>query len=159
MTSRNSGSLAIAASTAIGAAEPVAFTVPGQPVGKGRPRIGRVAGNARMFTPAKTASYESTVKLFASLAMAGRPLIEGAVRVHLHIACQIPASWSQKKQASAVAGGVLPTTKPDVDNVEKALFDAMNGVVWKDDVQVVSVTKDKRYGDAPGVSVRVEEFS
>ncbi|MEM5617407.1 RusA family crossover junction endodeoxyribonuclease [Pseudomonas aeruginosa] len=34
------------------------FTVPGEPVGKGRPRIGRVAGHARMFTPAKTANYE-----------------------------------------------------------------------------------------------------
>lgn len=137
----------------------IVFHVPGQPVGKGRPRIGRVAGHARMFTPEKTASYESTVKLFASQAMAGRPLLDGAVRVTLHIACQIPASWSQKKQASAAAGGVMPTTKPDVDNVEKAIFDAMNGIVWKDDVQVVSVVKDKRYGSAPGVSVRVEELA
>jgi Holliday junction resolvase RusA-like endonuclease len=137
----------------------VEFFVPGQPVGKGRPRIGRVAGHARMFTPEKTVSYESTVKLFASRAMAGRALIEGAVRVEMLIACQIPASWSQKKQASAAAGGVLPTTKPDVDNVEKALFDAMNGVVWKDDVQVVSVVKDKRYSPLPGVTVTVEEIA
>jgi Holliday junction resolvase RusA-like endonuclease len=99
------------------------------------------------------------VKLFASQAMAGRSLLEGPVCVRMRIACQIPASWSQKKQASAAAGTLMPTTKPDVDNVEKALFDAMNGVVWKDDVQVVSVVKDKRYDATPGVSVRIEELA
>lgn len=41
------------------------FHIPGQPVGKGRPRIGKVGAHARMFTPAKTVSYESTVALFA----------------------------------------------------------------------------------------------
>ncbi|WP_049288852.1 RusA family crossover junction endodeoxyribonuclease, partial [Pseudomonas aeruginosa] len=40
---------------------PVMFTVPGEPVGKGRPRIGRVGAHARMFTPAKTANYEGLI--------------------------------------------------------------------------------------------------
>lgn len=53
------------------------FHIPGQPVGKGRPRIGKVGAHARMFTPAKTVSYESTVALFAAQAMAGRPLLPG----------------------------------------------------------------------------------
>ena len=51
------------------------FHIPGQPVGKGRPRIGKVGAHARMFKPAKTVSYESTVALFAAQAMAGRPLL------------------------------------------------------------------------------------
>ena len=42
------------------------FHIPGQPVGKGRPRIGKVGAHARMFTPAKTVNYESTVALFAA---------------------------------------------------------------------------------------------
>lgn len=134
----------------------ITFSVPGQPYGKGRPRIGRVAGHARMFTPEKTVNYENLVKFAAQRSMAGAPLIEGAVYVTLSILCQIPASWSKVKQAAALAGTVYPTTKPDIDNVEKAIFDAINGVVWKDDVQVVDVVKVKRYGATPGVDVRIE---
>lgn len=134
----------------------VHFNVPGQPVGKGRPRIGRVGAHARMFTPAKTVNYEGMVAMAAQTAMAGRGLIECAVQVRMEIDCQVPASWSGKKQRDALAGHVFPTTKPDVDNVEKAIFDAMNGVVWKDDVQVVDVVKRKRYAAVPGVRVWVQ---
>ena len=136
----------------------VHFHVPGQPVGKGRPRIGKVGNHARMFTPAKTMSYEGMVAHIAHQAMQGRPLLEAAVLVDLFLDCQIPASWSQKKQALALAGKVLPTTKPDIDNVLKAIFDALNGVVWKDDVQCCSVAVAKRYSTTPGVRVQVVEM-
>lgn len=137
----------------------VVFTVPGQPVGKGRPRIGKVGNHARMFTPAKTVSYESTVALAAQQAMAGAPLIHGPASAVLRLTLAIPASWSRKKQEQARAGAVLPTTKPDADNVVKAIFDAINGVVWRDDSQVVELTLTKVYGSTPGVSVRIEELT
>ena len=131
------------------------FTVPGAPYGKGRPRIGKVGNHARMFTPEKTVNYEGLVAHSAKVAMAGMALMDGPTSVHLDIVCQVPASWSQKKRSQALAGTVYPTTKPDIDNVEKAIFDGLNGVVWRDDVQVVEVHKRKRYGDTPGVSVTV----
>lgn len=134
----------------------ITFTIPGQPVGKGRARVSRRGGFARLYTPEKTASYESLVALAGQQAMAGRPVIEGAVAVTLRIAVQVPASWSKKKQAAALDGQVHPTTKPDIDNVEKAIFDGLNGVVWKDDVQVVQVVKAKRYGAKPGVEVAIQ---
>lgn len=134
----------------------ITFTIPGQPVGKGRPRVGKVGGFSRLYTPEKTVSYESLVGYSAAQAMAGRPLVDGAVSVRLHIAVQIPASWSKAKQQRALAGQEFPTTKPDIDNVEKAVFDGMNGVVWKDDVQVVEVAKSKRYSLTPGVTVEVQ---
>lgn len=134
----------------------IAFFVPGQPVGKGRPRIGRVGAHASMFTPEKTSSYEAIVRHAAHAAMNGADPMLIAVRVRLDILMQIPASWSARKAERAAAGQELPTTKPDIDNVEKAIFDAMNGIVWRDDVQVVDVVKSKRYGRAPGVRVEVE---
>lgn len=134
----------------------ITFFVPGQPVGKGRPRIGKVGQHARMFTPAKTANYEDTVRYAAHQAMGGGLPLFGPVRVRLDIRLQIPASWSGVKQRRAAAGGELPTTKPDIDNVEKAIFDACNGILWRDDVQVVEVTKRKRYSLQPGVSVEAE---
>ncbi|AMM26528.1 endodeoxyribonuclease RusA [Variovorax sp. PAMC 28711] len=131
------------------------FHVPGQAVGKGRPRIGKVGNHARMFTPAKTVNYESLVALAAQQAMAGRALFDGPVELKMRIDCQIAASWSGKKQRDAAAGAIAPTTKPDIDNIVKAICDALNGVAWKDDVQVVDLIVRKRYAVIPGVAVQV----
>lgn len=132
------------------------FFVPGQPVGKGRARVGKVNGHERMFTPVKTVNYEGLVKHAAHIAMAGRVPLLGPVRCVLDIRLQIPASWSQRKQQRAEAGMEYPTSKPDADNIIKAIYDACNGVVWRDDVQVVSGAQEKRYGRTPGVNVKIE---
>lgn len=136
----------------------IRFTVPGQPQGKGRPRVGTIGAHARMFTPAKTLAYEGFIALQAQIAMAGHDLVEGPVEVRMFIALKVPASWPQKKQRQALEGLVLPTTKPDKDNVIKAVFDALNGVVWKDDVQVVDLVSKKRYSTQPRVDVEVVPF-
>ncbi|WP_237173024.1 RusA family crossover junction endodeoxyribonuclease [Paracandidimonas lactea] len=133
----------------------VSFMVPGKPVGKGRPRAAKRGRHITLYTPEETASYESTVALAAGQAMAGQPLIDGPVDVLMRIALPVPASWSQKKQREALAGTLVPTVKPDMDNVIKAVFDAINGVVWNDDTQVADLRVQRRYGAAPGVSVVV----
>lgn len=134
---------------------PVQFLVPGEPIGKGRPRIGKVGSHARMFTPTKTANYEGLIALAGTEAMVGRSLLEGPVMVELRIVMAIPASKSKRWKAQALAGEVFPTKKPDMDNVIKAIYDGLNGVVWKDDVQVVDAFVRKRYGETPGVHVRI----
>jgi Holliday junction resolvase RusA-like endonuclease len=133
----------------------IRFTVPGAPQGKGRAKIVRIGGFSRMATPQKTVAYEGLIAHAAAAAMAGRPMIVGAVAVNLSIDCQVPASWSQKKQRMALAGEVFPVTKPDKDNVIKAVYDGCNGVVWKDDCQVVDGKQRKRYSATPGVRVEV----
>ena len=133
----------------------IEFIVYGPPHGKGRPRVGRAGAHVRMFTPQKTLAYESLVAHVGAVAMSGRALLEGAVELRMFIEVQIPASWSKKKQAQALAGEILPTTKPDVDNVIKAIGDGLNGVVWKDDVQITDVITRKRYAEKPQVRVMV----
>ncbi|QAZ38445.1 RusA family crossover junction endodeoxyribonuclease [Methylibium sp. Pch-M] len=133
----------------------ITFTIPGQPQGKGRPRIGKVGQHARMFTPGKTVAYEGLIAHSAQQAMAGRPMFDGPVACNLFIDCQVPASWSQKKQRMALAGEILPTTKPDADNVVKAVYDGCNGVLWRDDVQVIEGRQRKRYSATPCVRVEV----
>lgn len=67
----------------------------------------------------------------------------------------IPASWSKQKRACAAAGLVLPTHRPDLDNYEKAITDALNGVCYEDDSQICDVIKSKRYSTNPRVHVSV----
>ncbi|MDF3936678.1 RusA family crossover junction endodeoxyribonuclease [Pseudomonas citronellolis] len=138
---------------------PVSFTVPGEPVGKGRPKTSaRVSGGkvfTRHYTPEKTVNYEAVIALHAGMAMARRALLEGPVLVEMDIALSIPQSMSKKRKTQALAGQLYPTKKPDMDNVIKAIYDGLNGVVWKDDVQVVKAMVGKRYGETPGVRVKV----
>jgi Holliday junction resolvase RusA-like endonuclease len=86
--------------------------------------------------------------------MAGRPPLEDALRVSVLAYFGIPASWSAKKRAAALAGLVRPTKRPDWENVAKML-DALNGVVWRDDAQVVSGLIEKHYSDRPRLRVEV----
>lgn len=133
----------------------IAFVVPGVPVGKGRPRFARTGGAMRAYTPEKTVCYENLVRLKAEAAMAGRPVLEGAVAVAIALFVTPPASWSRKRQAAALAGELRPTGRPDIDNVVKGIFDACNGVVWRDDRQAVEVRAAKGYGPQAQASVEV----
>ena len=133
----------------------VAFVVPGTPVGKGRPRFAKRGRFVQTFTPEKTAIYENLVKVKAQEAMRGAPPFEGAVSVSICLFVIPPASWSQKKQREALSGNTYPTSKPDIDNVVKGIFDACNEVVFKDDKQAVELTVRKRYGLAASAHVEV----
>ena len=135
----------------------MSFTVPGVPVGKGRPRAFRMGKGVRMHTPDKTARYENLVAMAAKQAMAGRSLIEGSVQIDLTLVTTPPASWSKKRRAAALAGETRPNTKPDIDNVLKAICDAINGIVFVDDKQVCDATARKRFGETPGAHVTIQE--
>jgi len=134
----------------------IAFTVPGEPVAKGRAKFARRGAFVTTYTPEKTARYENLVKLAAEAAMEAKrySMLEGPVELRVFAVRSIPASWSQKKQRQAAAGELFPTTKPDLDNVVKAIKDGCNKVVWKDDSQVIDIVAKKRYGE-PRVEIEV----
>lgn len=70
---------------------------------------------------------------------------------------QIPKSASKRKREQMERNIIVPTVKPDADNVCKAVCDALNGVAWKDDAQIVNLIFEKHYGAEPCVKVEIEE--
>ena len=134
----------------------ISFIVPGPPVGKGRPRFAKRGNFVQTYTPEKTASYENLVKVLAMQAMKGTQPLPYPVRVVIDIAICPPASWSKKKRAQALSQLIQPTGKPDIDNVAKGILDAMNGVVYLDDKQVISLTIRKFYDESDQALVTVE---
>lgn len=141
----------------------IRFFVPGLPVGKGRPvakvrKLGNGKHTVMMQTPEKTVNYEAKVALAAEAAMAGRAPVEGPMVLCLDVHLPVAASWSKRDKAEALADIAPPTKKPDLDNCVKAICDAINGIVWVDDVQVVDVVMRKRYREIPGVYVEVERY-
>jgi Holliday junction resolvase RusA-like endonuclease len=128
------------------------FTVPGEIRGKGRPRFSTRGGFARAYTDAATENMEAWFKACAT--GSGIPVLEGPVRVEMHIFVTPPASWPKKKREAALAGHVRPTTKPDLDNCVK-LLDSLNGIAWQDDKQIVELLAAKSYGAQAYALVRI----
>jgi Holliday junction resolvase RusA-like endonuclease len=139
----------------------IAFTLPGSPTGKGRPRFALRGGVARAYTPEKTASYESLVKLAAARAMQSKEPLSRPARVTIVATFAPPASWSEKKRRAAIeaTNGIHPAKKPDADNIAKIICDAMNGIVYRDDAQITTLRVEKRYGISNGVAVQINEES
>lgn len=72
----------------------------------------------------------------------------------LHYQFQIPKSWSKKKKAEAH----WMTSRPDLhDNLNKALFDALEGVVWEADHNVVQINNlEKYYGETNKITIEIK---
>ena len=134
----------------------IRIVVPGNPVGKGRPRAFQTRGARRtikMHTPEKTRAYEQAIALAGKLAMQGREPLGGPVAMRLDIFMPIPASWSKAKREAALLSSVMPISKPDASNVLKAVEDALNGIAYIDDSQIIDVWLRKRYSDEPRIEV------
>ena len=111
--------------------------------GKGRPRLTR---NGVAFTDAKTRSYENLVKLLAMQAMenTGAQMTDKPVKATINAFFEIPKSYTKKK-VQAIFNGEIKPGKPDIDNVIKSLLDGCNKIIFKDDVQIYSITATKSY--------------
>lgn len=140
----------------------VSFIVRGKPVGKARPRactvVGRTRVHTRVYTPQATADYEERVRMEYQ-AQCGNAYFERGVPLAVKIVAYmpIPQSVSQKQRERMLRGAIACVKKPDWDNIGKIICDALNGLAWHDDAQIVRATVSKLYGLAEGVQVCVSE--
>ena len=133
------------------------YSVYGEPVGKGRPRFARRGNFVSTYSPQKTKTYEDEIRMMAKAAMGASEALETPVTVAIYIRVGIPKSFSKQKHKDALANIERPTKKPDIDNIAKCFLDAMNGIVYLDDKQVVSLHITKIYAETPAVEVMVKE--
>lgn len=113
-----------------------------EPVAKQRPRFSR---SKVAYTPSKTRNFESTIRAMGKGMMA-KPL-EGALCVTLIFTFKKPKSVKRE----------LMTVKPDLDNLIK-FCDALNGVFWVDDNQIIEIHARKEYGEKSQIKVTIEQF-
>ena len=124
----------------------VSFTIVGEPVPKARARTVRKGGRTWSFTPKRVAAWEKVVKETAELNF--NSPYNGPVAVSL--------AFFLKRPKSRRKDNFVETT-PDIDNLEKAVLDGLNGVAYLDDKLVVVKNSVKRYvvGGLPRVEVVV----
>lgn len=111
------------------------FRVDGKVVGKARPRVTLRGGFARAYTPKKTKEAEERIR--AAFLEAGGMKHKGAVVVYIEVYRTLPKS-TPKKIVSAD-----DIVKPDVDNIAKVVLDALDGLAYDDDSQVVGLNVRK----------------
>lgn len=111
-----------------------AFNIPGKPVPKARPRLGK---NGNTYTPKKTRNYERAVGMCAVF--------------------KRPRKWPlDAKYEVSIAIYYKDNRRRDIDNVAKSILDGLNGIAWIDDAQVDSLSIDRRVGREEGAFVTVE---
>lgn len=114
--------------------EEIKITVQGNPVPKARPRF----GNGRAYTPKRTKDYENKIK-----ALLKEQNIHGPLEVQINAVFQRPKRLLPKKYPD---GLILHTKRPDLDNIVKAVLDALNKTI-KDDAQVCTIHAYKYYAE------------
>lgn len=130
----------------------------GEPVAQGRPRFSRQGGFVKAYDPAKSRDYKSYVRLIAAQNAPVTP-VEGAIEFSLRIYRAIPKGMPKYKREAAKAGALRPVTKPDVSNVLKGVEDALKGVWYKDDSQIVGYgVLGKWYDERPRIEIMMREL-
>lgn len=158
----------------------IEFTVPGKPVAWARAGARVVQGKGRAFVQHFTrAGQRPYAALIRDAAFHAMPETQtGAPQGRAHhpiyqakfvepwdtpVQVDIVATFARPKSHRTSKGGLRRgapscyTSKPDVDNLAKMVGDALNGVLWKDDAQIVKCTVLKLWGEQPGLRVVVQE--
>lgn len=133
----------------------IILTIPGEPIGKARPRMTRTG---IVYTPKKTLNYETLIRELFIIKYPNFQPIDGPVHLHLSAWLKIP-KVSKKKVAAMESGEIRPTKKPDMSNILKSVEDALNTLAYQDDKQIVEVEIKKRYSSRPRIELMVEKIS
>lgn len=134
------------------------FTVPGIPVAKGRPRVTIRGGRPQAYTPEKTEKYENLVRLAFTEKYGETVPASGPIILEFRAYFPVPKSFSKKKKQLALQGVLQKTTKPDLDNIQKAIQDGLNGVAFVDDSQIFRYVATKSYSETPRVDIEIIEW-
>lgn len=134
----------------------VTFQVDGDPVPKGRPRFARRGHFVQTYTDSKTIEYETLVAMKARQAIGASEPLKGALSVFLYLRYTVPPSYTKKRKEACLNGSEFPK-RIDIDNVYKSITDAMNGIVYLDDSQIVEAHIKKLYAEEGGANIMVQE--
>lgn len=133
------------------------FTIKGKVKAKQSVKFGH---NGIKYTPRDMVEYANLVRMSFINAypdwntgmLADKPL-----KAEINVFMPVPKSYSKKKTEQALQNEIRPTVKPDCDNIAKNINDALNGIAYPDDKQIVSLTVNKYYSSSEYVEVKITD--
>ena len=129
----------------------ITFVVPGPLGQKDRPRAN---SRGQIYDTAQNRAWEGRIRAAAS-PFFPRPLI-GAVCLQIVAVYTVTPGWPRYLREASQMGPCM--AKPDLDNVEKSVMDALNGLAYRDDSLVAEKAARKRYGVREELRVTVQEI-
>jgi len=114
---------------------------------------------ASMYPDKQTSDLEGLIRELFKIRYPYEPVWDGPVGIDLTAVFAVPKSATKKNRAEMLSGHIRPTKKPDWDNIEKIIGDALEGVVWRNDAQIVTSGMRKIYGFEEGIYVRFIQFN
>lgn len=136
----------------------IKIVVAGEPQGKGRPRFIRTATGGRAITPPKTRAYEDFIKWEYTRQCNYFFKDKTMLKMEINAFFKVPSSKSKKQKEKMLNNEIRPTKKPDMDNIVKAVADALNKVAYIDDSQIVECIVKKYYSKEPRIEIFIEEI-
>lgn len=148
----------------------VEISILGEPKGKQRPKARNAGKFIQIYTPKQTTSYESRVVYEYKMKYDGMAFdINSELKATVKAYFQIPKShyrFHKKTNTLDLDGSgtmmkqglVRPKKAPDTDNIAKICLDALNGIAYPDDAQIVELNVQKWYSEEPRVEVMIEEI-
>ena len=139
----------------------IEFEVLGKVKAKQSVKFANIGGFMRKYTPSDVKSYANWVKLSFMQKYPNwdiNTFNNASLMCEIDVDFLIPKSFSKSKKELAAAGIIRPTVKPDCDNIAKNINDALNGIAFSDDKQIVSLTIRKWYSDSEKVKIRISEI-
>lgn len=134
----------------------VSFVVVGDPKPQPRPKAARIGGFIRIYTPSTAKVWKAAVAAEAKKHL--KKALAGPLVVDLFFRFERPKSHLGSSGLRPSAP-VYHTKRPDVDNLAKAVLDALTDVgLWADDSQVIGLRTFKNYcppGEKPGCTVLI----
>jgi len=125
------------------------FEIPIHPVPKARPRtFTNKHGLSRTYTPKKTKDFEGLVRDWIAANHNKHPF-EGPLKLELTFMMPVPKSYSKKSRNWCLSKFGTHTKKPDLDNLEKSVMDAAEGILYYNDSQICSKISNKVWAEKP----------
>jgi len=145
------------------------FVIDGPVIPKGRPKFHRITKRDKntnklknmvvTYTPQRTLDYESKVKeSYLSEYPAGLAFENEPISMTLNIYMAVPKSVSKKKRDHMICFEYPTKHNGDCDNLLKSVADALNGVAYTDDCQIVHVTVNKFWSEEAKAEVTIKEY-
>lgn len=130
------------------------FIIDGPVIPKGRPRFAR----GRTYTPKRTQDYEKKVRdAYLKEYPSGMAFETEPLEMILNVYMAVPKSFSKKKRDHMICFEYPTLHKGDADNFLKSVADALNGVCYTDDCQIVTVTVNKIWSETDRAEVTIRE--
>jgi Holliday junction resolvase RusA-like endonuclease len=130
--------------------EHIVFEVYGNPIPQARPRVVKRGANIHTYNPEECESWKDSIRLQA-LAHKPAELLDCPLSVKAVFRLQPPKSKRKKD--------IYASKKPDIDNLIKGLFDALEGIIYTCDSRIVELETRKQYSSTrPGVWVSIKEM-